>query len=76
MIRKIIVLGVLVIFLFLPVPSFAQKLGGSVNSIDDINTADIPNDSVVVISKEESGVPGIVHEKYAFVDQAWPGGSR
>jgi hypothetical protein len=36
MIRKIIVLGVLVIFLFLPVPSFAQKLGGSVNSIDDI----------------------------------------
>jgi hypothetical protein len=39
-----------------------------------LDISDIPNDSIVVLSKEESDVPGYVHQKYAFVSQACPGG--
>jgi hypothetical protein len=61
------------VFLFAPVPSFAQS-AGDVSSIESVNLGDIANDSIVVLSKNEMGVPGYVHVKYAFVHLDCPGG--
>jgi hypothetical protein len=74
MIRKMSVLSVVMAILFLPVVAFSQNVGGRVNTIEDLNTGDIPNDSIVVLSEENTDIPGFVHEKYAFVDQDCPGG--
>jgi hypothetical protein len=53
---------IVVAFLAVPFASFAQSPWGSI----EINVADIPEDSIVVLSKEETGEPGYIHEKYAF----------
>lgn len=66
---KIGVFGALMAILYLPVAAYAQDLGGSVKSIEDI-----PDGTIVVISKEETGIPGYLHEKYVFVDSNCPGG--
>jgi hypothetical protein len=71
MITKIAVFGVLS-FLLLPVTSFAQN-GGFGNS-EKLNIADIPNGSIVVLSKEAADTSGYVHERYAFVDRSCLGG--
>ncbi|SRR5712692_9066114 len=76
MIGKIAVFGVATAIWFLPVASHADSRSSFVNSIQAINTREIPNGSIVIISREESGVPGYVHERYAFVDQACPGGAQ
>lgn len=53
-------------FLALPFGALAQSPSSSTNSIENLNVADIGDDSIVVISKEETGVPGYVHQKYAY----------
>lgn len=60
-------------FLFAPVTSFAQSVG-DVSSIESVSLGDMPNDSIVVLSKNELGVPGYVHVKYAFIHIDCPGG--
>ncbi len=69
MIIRIGVFGVLLAILYLPVAAYGQDFGRPMTSVADINTENTPNDSIVVISKEETGLPGYVHEKYALVDQ-------
>ncbi len=69
MVRKIGIVGVFMAILYLPVASYADSLTGSVNSIEAISSSNVPNGSIVVISKEETSTPRYFHEKYAFVDQ-------
>src|SRR5262247_4772413 len=49
-------------FLAVPFVAVAQ----STISLETLNAVDIPDDSIVVLSQEETGVPGYVHQKYAF----------
>ena len=49
-------------FLAVPFASFAQSPWGSIENLG----AYVPEDSIVVLSREETGEPGYVHEKYAF----------
>jgi hypothetical protein len=70
MIRKIGFISVLMAILFLPLAAQGQDLSRS----EDINTANVANNTFMVISEEETGVPGYVHERYAFVSQACPAG--
>src|SRR5262249_53155595 len=49
---------------FLAVPFVA--LAQSSISLETQNAVDIPQDSIVVLSQEETGVPGYIHEEYAF----------
>jgi len=65
MIRKMAAFIVLA-FLAVPFASFAQRPSSPEKSVEKLNVADIPEDSIVVLSKEETGVPGYVHEKYAY----------
>ena len=71
MFSKAVVL--IAIILFAPAPSLAQG-SGNVTSIESLNLADIADDSIVVLSKGESAVPGLVHVKYAYVNSICPGG--
>jgi hypothetical protein len=57
MIRKIGAFSVVTAMLFLAVTSFAE-------SPSTMGTA---NGSILVLSTEETGVPGYVHEKYVFI---------
>jgi hypothetical protein len=61
------------VILFAAAPSLAQN-SGSVTSLETLNLADIADDSIVVLSKFESGVPGVVHMKYAYVNSICSGG--
>ena len=54
-------------FLALPFASLAQSPSSPEKSIENLNVADIADDSIVVLSKEETDIPGYVHEKYAFL---------
>ena len=49
---------IVVAFLAVPFASLAQS--------PNLSVRDIPEDSVVVLSKEEADVPGYIHAKYAF----------
>ena len=69
MIRKIGVIGVLMAILSLPLKVYGQDLSRS----EDVNTANVAQNSLVILSEEETGVPGYVHQKYAFVSQACRG---
>jgi hypothetical protein len=53
-------------FLAVPVASFAQSPSSPEKSIENLNVADIPSYSIVVLSKEETDVAGYFHQKYAF----------
>jgi hypothetical protein len=53
---------IVVAFLAVPFASFAQSPWGSIENLG----AYVPEDSIVVLSREETGEPGYVHEKYAF----------
>jgi hypothetical protein len=53
--------------LIMPLASLAQSPANPENSIENLNVADIADDSIVVLSSEETGVPGYVHQKYAFL---------
>ena len=65
--------ALIAIILFAPAPSLAQD-SGKVTSIETLNIADIADDSIVVLSKSESGLPGVVHVKYAYVNSICSGG--
>lgn len=62
MIRKIGLIGVFMAILFLPLGAHGQDLSRS----EDINTANIADNSIVILSEEETDIPGYVHEKYAL----------
>jgi hypothetical protein len=53
-------------FLAVPFVSFAQSPNSPEKSIEDLSVTDIADESITVLSTEETGVPGYVHEKYAF----------
>jgi hypothetical protein len=69
MITKIAVFIVFTAIFYFSAAAYAQDFGRPMTSADALNTADTSNDTIVVISKEETEIPGYVHEKYAFVDQ-------
>jgi len=66
---KSLIFGIAMVIFLLPARSHAQSRT-SPNPLEDFNPSAFPNGSIVVISEEETGVPGYVHTKYAFVDQA------
>ena len=70
MIRKIGVIGVLMAILFLPLAAYGQDLSRS----EDVNTANVGPNSFVILSEEETEVPGYFHQRYAFVSPACPAG--
>ncbi len=70
MIRKIGVIGVLMAILSLPLVAYGQDPSRS----EDVNTANVANNSFVILSEEETDVPGYFHQRYAFVSQACPAG--
>jgi hypothetical protein len=72
MYTKSLVFGIAMLISFLPAGSYAQS-GTVASPVEEMNTSDIPNGSIVVISKEESDNLGYAHTKYAFVDQACSG---
>jgi hypothetical protein len=53
---------IVVAFLAVPFASFAQSPWGSIENLG----AYVPEDSIVVLSREETDIPGYVHQKYAF----------
>jgi hypothetical protein len=60
-------------FLLAPTMSLAQTTG-DVTSVESLNLGDVANESIVVLSKQESGLPGYVYLKYAFVHPNCLGG--
>ena len=64
MIRKLAAFVVLT-FLVVPFASLAQSPAGTEKSIQNLSAADMADDSIVVISTEETGVPGYVRQQYA-----------
>ena len=53
---------IVVAFLAVPFASFAQSPWGSIENLG----AYVPESSIVVLSTEETDIPGYVHQKYAF----------
>ena len=70
MLRKIGLIAVLVAILSLPLAVFAQDSSRS----EDVNTANVAPNSFVILSQEETEIPGYVHQRYAFVSPACPAG--
>jgi hypothetical protein len=54
MIRKIGLIGVLMAILSVPLAAYGQDLSRS----EDINTTNMANNTFVLISEEDTGVPG------------------
>jgi len=65
MLKKMIAFLVLIL-LASPFASFAQSPSSPQKSIENLNVTDIADNSIVVLSQEDTGVPGYVHTKYAF----------
>ena len=65
MMKKMVAFIVLA-FLAVPFASFAQSPSSPEKSIENLSVTDIPEGSIVVLSKEETDIPGYLHEKYAF----------
>jgi hypothetical protein len=63
--RKIF-LFIVVTFLVVPVPSFAQSSSSPEKSIEDPIFADIADDSIDVLSTDETDIPGYTHQEPAF----------
>ena len=61
------------VMLFAPAPFLGQG-AANVTPIEALNLADIADDSIVVLSKDESGVPGVVRMRYAYVNSLCPDG--
>jgi len=49
-------------FLVVPFVAFAQ----SRISLESLSAADVADDSIVVLSQDETDIPGYIHQKYAF----------
>jgi hypothetical protein len=65
MIKKMSLFVVLAL-LAAPFVSLAQSPAGPGKSIQDLSATDVADDSIVVLSKEDTGVPGYVRQQYAF----------
>jgi hypothetical protein len=65
MMRKMFVFFV-VAFLLVPVPSFAQSSRSPEMSIEDLIFADIADDSIEVLSTDETDIPGYTHQEPGF----------
>ena len=63
---KKMVAFIVLIFFAVPFASFARSPSGPQKSIETLSVTDIPDNSIVVLSQEDTGVPGYVHTKYAF----------
>src|SRR5262245_49604432 len=61
MMTKMVALIVLA-FLVVPFAAFAQSRIG----LETLSVADVADDSIVVLSQDETDIPGYVHQKYAF----------
>jgi hypothetical protein len=66
MIKKMILLVVLAL-LVMPFASLAQSPAAPAKSIQDLSATDVADDSITVLSKGDTGVPGYVHQQYAFL---------
>jgi hypothetical protein len=60
--------------LCVPLVSLAQSSGSTERSVQNLNLQDIAEDSVIVLSKEESGIAGYFQTEYAYIDSACPDG--
>ena len=49
-------------FLVVPFVAFAQ----SPISLESLSAADVADDSIVVLSQDQTDIPGYIHQKYAF----------
>jgi hypothetical protein len=65
MIKKMTLFVVLAL-LAVPFASLAQSPAGPGKSIQDLSATDVADDSITVLSKDDTGVPGYVHQTYAF----------
>ena len=65
MMKKMLAFIVLA-FLAVPFASFAQSPTSPEKSIENLNVVDIPEDSIVVLSQEETGEPGYVLKSMHF----------
>ena len=70
MLRKMSLIGVLMAISFLPLAAYGQDVSRS----EDVNTTNVANNSFVILSEEETDIPGYFHQRYAFVSQACPAG--
>ena len=57
---------IVVAFLAVPFASFAQSSSSPERSIESLSVSDIADDSIIVLSQEETDIPGYIHQKYAF----------
>lgn len=64
----------ILVSLCVPVVSLAQSSGSTEKSVQNLNLQDIAEDSVIVLSQEESGIAGYFQTEYAYVDSACPDG--
>jgi hypothetical protein len=57
---------IVVAFLVVPVSSFAQRSSSPEKYIEDPIFADIADDSIIVLSTDETDIPGYSHQEPAF----------
>jgi ABC-type phosphate/phosphonate transport system substrate-binding protein len=57
---------VVLAFLAVPFASFAQSPSSPEKSIENLSVTDIPEDSIVVLSKDGTDIPGYIHEKWGY----------
>ena len=64
-------LGLIIILAISLIAANAVAQNQNVNKkFDDVQATSHLNGSIVIVSQEESDVPGYVHMKYAFIDQS------
>jgi hypothetical protein len=61
------------VFWVLPLLSWAQNSDRTAGSTESLNIADIADDSIIMLSKEETDLPGYINAKYAYVHSDCPG---
>jgi hypothetical protein len=66
MTKKLASFLIVLTFLVAPFVSLAQS-PSTEKSVANLNTADIADESIVVLSTDQSGVAGYVHQQYAFL---------
>ena len=72
MLRKMGLIAVLMAILSLPLAAFAQDLSRS----EDVNTANVAHNSFVILSEEETGVPGYITRDMRLLVRIVRRGSR
>jgi len=57
---------IILTFLLVPFVALAQSPAASQRSIESLSIADVADESIIVLSTDQSGVAGYVHQQYAF----------